>query len=103
MSASSYLLSSVVEMWVGAALGSVGWMCTGFVSPADWKADSEAGFLARSKSLRSTFFWYSSISTAAICSSAIFEPFWKHSSAFYRFPVTVITPLGPGIFSLRYT
>src|SRR4051812_38886673 len=35
MSASSYLESSVVEMLVGAAFGSVGWMWTGLVSPVD--------------------------------------------------------------------
>ena len=74
MSAASYLLSSVVEMLVGAAAGSVGWMCTCFNSPADWKADSVAGFLARNRSAGSAVILYSSSSTIGICMSAILEP-----------------------------
>jgi hypothetical protein len=65
------LLSRVVEMLVGAALGSSGWMCTGFVSHVDWKADSTVGFLDFSSSLECTAFLYSSNSAITIYSSAI--------------------------------
>ena len=44
MSSASYFGSRVVEMFVGAAVSSVGWMLTFFMSPVDWNADSEAGF-----------------------------------------------------------
>ena len=67
MSSASYFGSRVVEMFVGAAVSPVGWMLTFFVSPADWNADSEAGFFERIKSAGSTVFLYSSSSRSAIC------------------------------------
>ena len=67
MSSASYFGSRVVEMFVGAAVSSVGWMLTFFLSPADWNANSKAGFFERIRSAGSAVFLYSSSSRIAIC------------------------------------
>ena len=101
MSSASYLGSRVVEMLVGAAVRSVRWMLTFLISPADWNADSEAGFFARISSAGAVVYQCSLRSAIVMCWSAILEPCCKHSSALCRSRVMVMTPFGPGIFIFK--